>query len=134
MTEIKNDTSMDAVICFGEKGLEMVFPEELEVFPGQPVEWRIVPPHEVTVKFDADDSPLEWPSKTSSKDALTGVVEVLHDPVPAYTRARGHGLEIPILNECGEHRKVEGGEALLPVQGVHLQGSGDCLLVGIAST
>ena len=73
MTEIKNDTSMDAVICFGEKNVCMVFPEEFEVLPGQPVEWRIVPLNEVTVKFDANDSPVEWP-EASSKDPNTGVV------------------------------------------------------------
>ncbi len=73
MTEIKNETGTDAVICFGEKVLEMVCPEEFEVLPGQPVEWRIVPPNEVTVKFDANDSPVEW-SKLSSKDPNTGVV------------------------------------------------------------
>ncbi len=77
MGTIPNPTGMDAVIVFEKKKLKMIFPNDVEVIPGQTVEWLIEPPElDAELFFDVNaDSPFDWHSKKAANGKIKGTVK-----------------------------------------------------------
>ena len=72
---------MDSVIFFDNQQLDMVFPDDFEVLPGQSVEWEIKPSNsEAWVFFDRSidnpfESPFDWQGEKSFKGKIAGTIK-----------------------------------------------------------
>ena len=71
---IANQTGIDAVIVFEEGEVKMVVPDNIRAYPGQSVQWIVVPPNMAEVIFDFKLGPIDWDSHPSGETRIKGTV------------------------------------------------------------
>ena len=71
---IANQTDIDAVIVFEEGEVTMVVPDRIWKYPGQSVQWIVVPPNAANIIFDIEDTPIDWESNPHNQTRIKGTV------------------------------------------------------------
>jgi plastocyanin len=49
-------------------------PDTIWAYPGQSVQWIVVPSNEAKVTFDIEDDPIDWVSNPSKNARISGTV------------------------------------------------------------
>jgi hypothetical protein len=79
MTNIANPTGVDGVIIIDRSGgIERVVPDEIVKKAGENVKWMVVPPKDVTLSFEPNESPFDWESRSSKPHGgveITGMIQ-----------------------------------------------------------
>jgi plastocyanin len=71
---IVNQTGVHAAIIFEGEEIKMVVPDTIWVYPGQSVQWIVVPSNGAKVTFDIEDDPIDWISNPSKNARISGKV------------------------------------------------------------
>ena len=75
MTNIVNPTGVDGIIVVDQSGgIKMVVPDKIVKKAGENVKWMVVPPKDVTLSFEPNESPFDWESRSSKPH---GGVEIM---------------------------------------------------------
>jgi hypothetical protein len=72
---IANQRDLHAVIVFEEGEVKMVVPDNIRAYPGQSVQWIVVPPNTAEVIFDFEAGPIDWDPSSSGKSRIKGTVK-----------------------------------------------------------
>jgi plastocyanin len=73
-TNKNNPTGLNAVIVFEGKKLKAIVPDEIEVVPGQEVEWVVTSEEAAKMEFHPD-SPFLWLKQDSEKGRIKGTIQ-----------------------------------------------------------
>ena len=70
-----NQTDIHAVIIFEKGEIKMIVPDKIWAYPGQSVQWIVVPPNDAKITFDIEDDPMDWITNPSKNARILGKIQ-----------------------------------------------------------